>query len=559
MRNQGVRCAAWLVVALAMMATACTGRGESKDGSLASQTGVEHLDLVGSEAMMVVSMRHIPERARTIRDSKALAFVVETVERVLNDPEIQREVQRQDEILALLERHLKGQITMVVYDLAEDEGSKKAFMIIVDTDARALFEAAKGLLDPEGEPANFESVGEGILRLVEEPDGEPGLFILQAGGVGILGSSAEVVREAAARGAGGGGRLTEELSFKSLTKDLDRSQDMFVWLKDWTEGDEWGSMVTGGHSVPRGVAGTVDLSSGVEVNMEMEMGPEDFPDPEARAVLPIFSEVSRPPTIPKVLGAESLGYVGVQISVKELVKLLEAREPELMQGLGQGDEQAQHMLKLLTNSFDGEFGFAVTGPAPDGALPSPELGFVPPGFVIVGRLTTPDVALTLEPMMGMALGFLQDGPDQVLGPATVERIGELDVKIHTTSDPGVELGFVFVKEYLVIGNRAGLRGALPRIAAGGGEVALGGGRALVRESFEVSSNGQLHLNLPAIYEIVKGQLGMQMVILSGGVLGGPDDPLAVMLQVFKFAGGTVSIRGDRVKARLYLTAEDLVR
>lgn len=539
---------------------ACTsGREVTMPDGFAQGAGLGHLAYIDAEADVVVATNRMATRARTLVDSRAWGQFKKFLQRHgQDDPEIVELIEKSDQLADTLEKHLKGRLTMAIYEPTYDEQgtmtSDEGIIIIADGDIRELFKIVRELDGADMSQGRFVELGQGLTQYVDDdPDTEDNYYFMQRGPVGLLGSERELVERIALRG-GAGLALVEDAAFKGLTEGLNLDADVLLWVRDWSDesGDDWDTMLGGnGQAVSRGFAATATIEHGVDIEAVVDMSPQDIDDPELRELAPMLIGVQQPPAAPAVLPATTLAYMGINVSMDEiLARFSQEVPPGAMPG---GFDPT-----AFAASFQGEFGAAITSGPTDGGVPDPALGVPLPGMVMVARLKGDAAQKTIEDAMALFIPLLQQ-QDPVLGPAVSSTMGGHRVTLYPTTWPGLEVGYGFINDFMIMGNRQGLKDVFAGVDARdrGTTLAAGTGFEMIDQSFTQKSNYLMHIDLLGLYQELHKHQGMMLSAFTQGVLGGPDDPMMVLLSVFRFVGMNLNLQGDRLRMRLYLTAADL--
>lgn len=567
------RSGAWLLALAALwllVGVGCAGKRGKIDKPQLQQGARSHLAYLQSDVEVVFSLNHLAKRAETAVKSRAYAQFRKFVERTSEDPEVAKNFERVDKFDEFLGQYLKGRVTIGTtsnWDTVMDEGD---LLIIVDADVQPMLQVLSETF--EEEPFQFTPVGEGIVEVIppesasddevqEDPfavaaegAGEDKLYLAQRGPVGLMSNDIELLRKtmSVAQELEQALVLTDDPDFKGLFDGLNPDSDMLLYMRDWT-GDlesEWDAMLGSNSGAPmkRGFAATANLTGGLDLELVIDADPGESVDPDLKAILPALTAVQKAPALPAQVPVEALAYMGVHISVEALMS--EFKKQMTAQDMPM--PPFEDKLDQIMASLEGEFGVAVTS-EPKGAV-NPMLGFPMPGVVAMARLTSADAGAVIQAGLAEIFTTLQQGPEPMLGPAQKEAYGDTDVTFHLTQE-GLEVGYAFNGDVMLIGNREGLRDMLQRPIEK--SLAKDTTFPIVTDSLAQKSNYQVHFDLQGVYGAVLGQLGPMVALMSNGMLGTPDDPLAVTLRVFRYIGGYFSYEDERLRARLYLTARDL--
>jgi len=268
-----------------------------------------------------------------------------------------------------------------------------------------------------------------------------------------------------------------------------------------------------------------------------------------------MSQTSRTQEIPRRLPQGALGYLGVNISLDELVGWLFEQE------LTESPKEQEAEFRKISSELEGEFGVAITRATTKGE-PSLMLGHPVPGVVLVATMKASGQAEVVSAAMEALLGELSvaNGGELLVQRREMIEAGSKLV-LFTTMDPTIEVGFTVNQGRLLFGTREGLLDMV-NATEGGLETRLkAAGVGMVQDSLKTPSHYTLYLDLLKIYRFMSENYGDALGPMYQAMVASQGDPLLKVFTVFQHAGGNLSVQrlGDRdaLYLRLYISVSDL--
>lgn len=564
-RSVGVLALSGLVLA------GCAGSGSTLRE--VGQTGLPgHLEMVGEDASLVVSVNSLSDRMDAIVTSKAYKRIKAWLESQGEDAELLELAEKSDEATRFLKEVLSGRVTMALYELpGSSPEADSEFVVIADADVRAMLQELAKLDQVEGEPAPqllFREVQPEIFEAKTEGSSEP-LFVAQVGATGVVSSRPELIQSTLARGRAlpaGGRVLVDGERFKALTQGLRRDANLFVYLRDWRTADsEWDALMgeAPANSEPRGAAGTLMLADGAELELLVEFDERDLQGEELQQLLPALRGTETTLKIPGVLPSDTLGYLGFALQMDKVIAWLTATSDPMGLGLPpEGRAEFEGIVKDFLACFQGEFGIAFLG-LPTDQPASLMLGVPAPEVALLARLSDVEAEERVLKITQGLLGLAQmasGSPEGTFGPPRTEVVEGATLQILPLAmDPGVEVAYGVRQGYLFLGTRSGVAAALKGQAAGPGKsLAQAAGHPAVQRGFAASSNYAAYLHLKGLYALAEAHFGPMLGLMTGGLVSpGGDNIAAILTEVFQHAGASFLYREGASTLRIYLSAQDL--
>lgn len=557
--------ALWAALALILGLAAAGCAGPQKPNDPLAQGLRPHLAQLAPDAEMILTLRDPRARAEAIQSTRAWEKLRAALTQGTPDSEITELFSKLDALSAVMGEHLRGRLTLSLHNTPAVPGSSQTeeeYLIIVDGDVDKLVQGIEALDDLAPGPRSH--LGGDIYQYrAADSEGEP-LFLFQRGPTGYLASRAELLTELQGRWLQKeAAALQSEALFQETTRDVDADAEVLLWLRDWTSADEDWSGLLGATApqaapTPRPMVLTADLTGGVDARMVVTVDDDFLQDPEIADILPSLAEIDGPPQIPALLPPQVVGYAGLSLSLGALEQMLDEADSAVAQEMMPGDAAGQ-MLAMLLRELSGEFALIITEAEPTRA-PSLMLGFPLPEVALVARLKNGQSAATLKPALVQIFGWMaQLEGGGLLQAGQTQQIEGVEAVVHATVDPTLQLAYAFHPDHhLLLGTPGAIAAILKQRGLPSAQsLAQGSGHAAVTALMGDASNYRLHLDLAALYRWASVQFQAPLSIMSQGALGGAEDPVAELLQVFRFAGGSLTYKDQRLWARMYLTARDL--